>query len=195
LSNNPNSQSSLSTIALLNNDVYTLWADGPFNNGEVYYRNSDDGGASFGNIINLSNDTGDSVRPKIVTSDSNVFIIWQNRATVDNVFFKRSIDRGASFSDTINLSNNQGNSTNPEFSVNNSSSVYIVWQNQAGNNKTHDIFLKRSGGASFGDIINLSNNTGYSTDPDIASTNDGSTYVVWTDNFMGRSKVFFRAIG
>jgi hypothetical protein len=195
LSNNPNSQSSLSTIALLNNDVYTLWADGPFNNGEVYYRNSDDGGASFGNIINLSNDTGDSVRPKIVTSDSNVFIIWQNRATVDNVFFKRSIDRGASFSDTINLSKNQGNSTNPEFSVNNSSSVYIVWQNQAGNNKTHDIFLKRSGGASFGDIINLSNNTGYSTDPDIASTNDGSTYVVWTDNFMGRSKVFFRAIG
>ena len=195
LSNNPNSQSSLPTIALLNNDVYTLWADGPFNNGEVYYRNSDDGGVSFGDIINLSNDTGDSIRPKIVTSDSNVFIIWQNRATVDNVFFKRSIDGGVSFSDTINLSNSQGNSTNPEFSVNNSSSVYTVWQNQAGNNKTHDIFLKRSDGASFGNIINLSNNTGYSTDPDIASTNDGSTYVVWTDNFMGRSKVFFRAIG
>ena len=52
LSNNPNSQSSLPTIALLNNDVYTLWADGPFNNGEVYYRNSDDGGVSFGDIIN-----------------------------------------------------------------------------------------------------------------------------------------------
>jgi hypothetical protein len=197
LSNNPNSRSSLPTIALLDNDVYTAWSDGPFNNGEVYYRNSDDGGASFGNIINLSNDTGDSIRAEIAVSDSNVFIVWQNQATVDNVFFKRSTDGGASFDDTINLSNSQGNSTNPEFSVNGSSSVYAVWQNQARNNKTHDIFLKRStdGGASFGNIINLSNKTGYSTDPDIASANDGSAYIVWTDDYKGRSKVFFRVIG
>jgi hypothetical protein len=196
LSNNPNSRSSLPTIALLDNGVYTSWTDGPFNNGEVYYRNSEDGGASFGNIINLSNDTGDSIRPEIAVSDSNVFIVWQNQATVDNVFFKRSTDGGASFGGTINLSNSQGNSTNPEFSMNNSSSVYTVWQNQAPNNKTHDIFLKRStdGGASFGNMINLSNDIGYSTDPHIASANDGSSYIVWTDNFEGRSKVFFRGI-
>ena len=196
LSNNPNSRSSLPNIALLDNGVYTSWTDGPFNNGEVYYRNSEDGGASFGDIINLSNDTGDSIRPEIAVSDSNVFIVWQNQATVDNVFFKRSTDGGASFGGTINLSNSQGNSTNPEFSVNNSSSLYTVWQNQARNNKTHDIFLKRStdGGASFGNMINLSNDIGYSTDPHIASANDGSSYIVWTDNFEGRSKVFFRGI-
>ena len=75
--------------------------------------------------------------------------------------------------------------------------AYTVWQNQASNNKTYDIFFKRSidGGASFGDTINLSNDTGDSTDPDIASSNDGSVYIVWTDNYKGRSKVFFRVIG
>jgi len=198
LSNNPNSQSSLPTLALLDNNVYTAWSDGPFNNGEVHYRNSADGGASFGDTINLSNDTGDSIRPEIAVSGSNVFIVWQNQATkVDNVFFKRSTDGGASFGDTINLSNNQGDSTNPEFSVNNSSSIYTVWQNQASNNKTYDIFFKRStdGGASFGDTINLSNNQGISTDPDIALSNHGGAYVVWTDNYNERSKVFFREIG
>jgi hypothetical protein len=122
----------------------------------------------------LSNVTGDSIRPEIAVSDSNVFIVWQNQATVDNVFFKRSTDGGASFDDTINLSNSQGNSTNPEFSVDNSSSIYTVWQNQGHNNKTHEIILKRSidGGASFGNMINLSNDIGYSTDPDIASTKE-----------------------
>jgi hypothetical protein len=198
LSNNPNSQTSLPTIALLDNDVYTVWSDGPFNNGEVYYMNSADGGASFGDTINLSNDTGDSIRPEIAVSDSNVFIAWQNQAMKgDNVFFKRSTDSGASFGDTLNLSNNQGNSTNPEFSVNSSSSIYTVWQNQASNNKTHDIFFKRStdSGASFGDTLNLSNNPGDSIDPDITSANDGSAYIVWTDNYKGRSKVFFRVLG
>jgi hypothetical protein len=197
LSNNPNSQSSLPSIVLLNNYVYTSWADGPFNNGEVFYRNSDDSGTSFGNIINLSNDTGDSIRPEIAVSEPNVFIVWQSgESKIDNIFFKRSTDGGASFGDTINLSNNKGNSMNPEFSVNSSSNVYAVWQNQAGNNKTHDIFLKRStdGGASFGSIVNLSNDIGYSTDPDIASANDASAYIVWRDNFEGRSKVFFRAV-
>src|SRR5215217_7560472 len=144
LSNNPNSQSSLPTLALLDNNVYTAWSDGPFNNGEVHYRNSADGGASFGDTINLSNDTGDSIRPEIAVSGSNVFIVWQNQATkVDNVFFKRSTDGGASFGDTINLSNNQG----------------------------------------------------ISTDPDIALSNHGGAYVVWTDNYNERSKVFFREIG
>ena len=146
---------------------------------------------TLGDITNLSANAIDAHDPQVFVSGSNVYAFWIDFITGnDDMYFKRSIDRGASFSDTINLSNSQGNSTNPKFSVNNSSNVYTVWQNQAGNNKTHDIYLKRSidGGANFG-------NTGYSTDPDIASINDGSTYVVWTDNFMGRSKVFFRAIG
>ncbi len=198
LSSNPNSRSSLPNIEVLENNIYTAWSDGPFNNGEVNYRRSTDGGASFGDIINLSNNTGDSIRPEITVSDSNIFIVWQNQATKgDNVFFKRSTDGGASFDNTINLSNRRGDSTNPEISVNDSSSVYTVWQNQDINNKTHDIFFRESTdrGASFGNVINLSNNTGDSTNPDIASTNDGTAYIVWTENIKGKSKVFFSVLG
>ena len=194
MSSNPNSRSSLPNIEVLENNIYTAWSDGPFNNGEVNYRRSTDGGASFGDIINLSNNTGDSIRPEITVSDSNVFIVWQNQANKgDNVFFKRSTDSGASFDNTINLSNRRGDSTNPEISVNKSSSVYTVWQNQDINNKTHDIFFRESTdrGATFGNVINLSNNQGDSTNPDIASTNDGTAYIVWTDNIKGKSKVFF----
>jgi len=74
------------------------------------------------------------------------------------------------------------------------SNVYVIWIDFVTGND--GIYFKRStdGGASFGNIINLSNDIGYSTDPDIASSNNGSAYIVWTDNFMGKSKVFFRVI-
>ena len=159
LSNSFNTHSTLPSLTLLNENVYTAWTEGPFNDGEVYYRRSTDGGASFGETVNLSNDTGNSGRPELRVSAPNLFIVWQNQAVKgDDIFFKRSTNGGASFGDTINISNNKGNSMEPEFSVTNASNVFIVWQNQASNSKPNGILLKNStdGGASFGDAINLS---------------------------------------
>jgi hypothetical protein len=197
LSNSPNNHSTLPSMALLDENVYTAWSDGPLNKGEVNYRRSTDGGASFGDTINLSNNTGDSVRPEISISALNVFIVWQNQVTKgDDIFFKRSTDGGASFGDTINVSNKGGNSMKPEITVTNASSVFIVWQNQASNSKASDIFFKRGtdGGASFGDTLNLSNNAGDSTDPDIASSHDGRVFAVWTDDTNGKKQVFFTLV-
>jgi hypothetical protein len=182
---------------LLNENVYTAWTEGPFNDGEVYYRRSTDGGASFDETVNLSNDTGDSVRPELRVSAPNLFIVWQNQAVKgDDIYFKGSTDGGASFGDTINISNNKGNSMEPEFSVTNATNVFIVWQNQASNSKPNDILLKNStdGGASFGDAINLSGTIGNSTEPDIASSNDGEVFAVWTDDTNGEKQVLFRSV-
>ena len=157
LSNSFNTQSTLPSLTLLNENVYTAWTEGPFNDGEVYYRRSTDGGASFDETVNLSNDTRDSVRPELRVFAPNLFIVWQNQAVKgDDIYFKGSSDGGASFGDTINISSNKGNSMEPEFSVTNASNIFIVWQNQASNSKPNDILLKNStdGGASFGDATN-----------------------------------------
>jgi hypothetical protein len=184
LSNSFNTHSTLPSLTLLND-------------GEIYYRRSTDGGASFDETVNLSNDTGDSVRPELRVSAPNLFIVWQNQAVKgDDIYFKGSTDGGASFGDTINISNNKGNSMEPEFSVTNASNVFIVWQNQASNSKPNDILLKNStdGGASFGDAINLSGTIGNSTEPDIASSNDGEVFAVWTDDTNGEKQVLFRSV-
>ncbi|MGA7369069.1 MAG: hypothetical protein WBX01_08065 [Nitrososphaeraceae archaeon] len=47
-------------------------------------------------------------------------------------------------------------------------------------------------GASFGDTINLSNNAGDSTDPDIASSSNKSIYVVWRDDSAGTEQMLFQ---
>lgn len=84
----------------------------------------------------------------------------------------------------------------PEFSVTNASNVFLVWQNQASNSKPNDILLKNStdGGASFGDAINLSSTIGNSTEPDIASSNDGEVFAVWTDDTNGKKQVLFTSV-
>jgi hypothetical protein len=197
LSDSFNTQSTLPSLTLLNENVYTAWTEGPFNGGEVYYRRSTDGGASFDETVNLSNDTRDSVRPELRVSAPNLFIVWQNQAVKgDDIYFKGSTDGGASFGDTINISNNKGNSMEPEFSVTNTSNVFIVWQNQASNSKPNDILLKNStdGGATFGDVINLSSTIGNSTEPDIASSNDGEVFAVWTDDTNGEKQVLFTSV-
>jgi hypothetical protein len=153
---------------------------------------------SLGNIKDLSTDATDAHDPQVLVCGSNIYAIWVDFVTGnDDIYFKRSIDRGASFGDTINLSNNPGDSYNFKVSLS-GDYMYIVWQDETLSiNGTDDVFFKRStdGGASFGDTINLSNNPGDSTDPDITSANDGSAYIVWTDNYKGRSKVFFRVLG
>jgi hypothetical protein len=64
-------------------------SDGPFNNGEVIYRRSTDNGVSFSDIINLSNNTGDSISPDIVsTNDGIIYVVWTDNANGrSKVFF------------------------------------------------------------------------------------------------------------
>ena len=90
--------------------------------GDIYFRTSTDGGATFSSTtINLSNSAGSSVDPKIATvSGNNVYVVWSNFITPGNfdILFKKSTDGGASFSDTpINLSNNTRSSSTPEIAA------------------------------------------------------------------------------
>ena len=102
----------------------------------------------------------------------------------------------SSFGDTINISNNKGNSMEPEFSVTNASNVFIVWQNQASNSKPNDILLKNSadGGATFWRCYKLKQTIGNSTEPDIASSNDGGVFAIWTDDTNGKKQVLFTSL-
>lgn len=88
-----------------------------------------------------------------------------------DVSFRTSTDGGATFGSTTNLSNNAGNSAFPAIAAS-GNNVYVVWHDDTlGNN---EILYKKStdGGANFGDITNLSNNAGSSSNPAMAVGNN-----------------------
>jgi hypothetical protein len=148
--------------------------------------------------VNISNNTGNSYLPKIVTSENrdqiytdSIYILWTDNTTGNgDIYFKRSADNGTSFGNIENLSNSTGNSTDAQIAIN-QNNVYVVWtDNTTGNG---DIYFKRSAdnGTSFGNIENLSNDIGNSYGPRIVISGS-NVYVVWTDNTTGNGDIYFK---
>ena len=78
-----------------------------------------DGGSTFEDTVNLSNNKGTSSSPIIYTStttaaNNDLYVLWSDNSTGNfDVLYKRSIDGGYTFEDTVNLSNNKGISSSP----------------------------------------------------------------------------------
>ena len=186
LSNLP--EGSTPEIALYKNNVYLVWQEDFPGPDEIFYRRSIDGGATFGPVVNLSINDGGSESPNISATKNTVHVVWR---TNSDILYRRSIDGGATFGPVINLSNNQGSSSSPALAADHNN-VYLVWEDTTGSvpdefNSVHpDIFYRRStsAGATFGNVINLSNNSGDSDDPDI-SADGNDVYVAWIDNTPG----------
>jgi hypothetical protein len=94
LSNNEG-PSSNQQIAVSNNEVYVTWVDHTLDYDEILFRGSNDYGASFGRVINLSNGTGISVDQHIVVTDETMYIVWKefgDESHEDGIYVIRRID-------------------------------------------------------------------------------------------------------
>ena len=166
INKNENQNNATYTIG---NKTLVVWQDNSTGNNEIYLRVSTDGGNTFGNTTNLSNNTGNSEFPKIDSVGKKIIIVWQDNSTGNNeIYLRKSKNAGATFSSKKILSNNTGNSEFPQIDTIGNKTL-VVWQdNSTGNN---EIYLRVStdGGNTFGNTTNLSNNTGNSEFPKIDS--------------------------
>jgi hypothetical protein len=175
-------------IAVSANNVYVVWeeriAQGSV---DIFFRRSTDGGATFGDTTNLSDNAVASLFPGIAVSGNNVYVVWRDGSEIS---YRRSTDGGVSFSPTDNLSINAGFSGASAIAAA-GSNVYVVWtDNTSGNSET---MYRRStdSGISFSPTDNLSNNAGFSEDPAISAFGDNA-YVVWSDDSPGNSDILFK---
>src|SRR5678815_1452751 len=85
----------------------------------ISFISSSDGGRTFGDVLNLSNNAGKSSFPKVSAFENNVYVAWnldrEDAASTmhgnrDGVFFTKSTDNGNSFSKEtgLNLGENPG---------------------------------------------------------------------------------------
>ena len=178
LSNTPGHSRS-PVVAVLGDHIHIMWVDGTPGNADVFYRRSTDGGATFGDIVNLSN-TPEGSTPRFAVSGSNVYLIWQEDFPgPDEIFYRRSVDGGATFGPTENLSNNSGGSEDPAIAVFDNS-VYVVWRDTTPGNFEIVYRFSNDGGSTFEPTENLSNNSGRSQAPAIAVSDD-KVHIVWRD--------------
>lgn len=144
---------------------------------------------SNSNIINLTNNNQDSIYGQIAAFDNNVYVVWQESVTETlpehnyDIFFIKSEDKGRSFSNSTNLSYNIEYSERPQITVFINGDIFIVWADKVKDNNNKQIMFTKSedNGTTFSKIINLSNNSKNSDNPEISSFNE-NVYVIWQES-------------
>ena len=180
-------------LVVSGSNVYVVWEDFTPGNWEILFKASNDSGATFRNTVNLSNDRGESARPRIAVSGSNVYVAWQEFTSRSyDIFFRASNDNGMTFGSAVKLNKDAIQLSDPKRSdpphiAVYGKSVYVTWVDSDG------ILLRASNdsGASFGDAVNLSNSapsTWTFLRPHLAVSNN-NVYVVWVDS----RDIIFRA--
>ena len=179
-------------VAAWNDNVYVLWQDSipsDSRNYDIFIKNSADNGTTFGQPVNLSNNTGFSEHPQLAVYGNNVYAVWaDNTSGNKQVLFSRSVDDGGSFDDIKSLSNNTSDSLNQEIAAF-GDKVYVVWVDQENDNTSVLLRASIDGGATFGKTINISNNANEQTFPKIA-TSGNKVYITWNvadDSLVGRN--------
>lgn len=98
-------------IAISGENVYIVWFSDknmPNNNSEVFFRASNNGGATFGDKINLSNTTtADSTDAEIAADGDEVMVTWwEGNQTSNEPVFRASVDNGLTFGPLLKLGTN-----------------------------------------------------------------------------------------
>ncbi|HZB16569.1 MAG TPA: sialidase family protein, partial [Nitrososphaeraceae archaeon] len=108
-------------ISVEGNNVYVVWLDETPGNNEIFFARSTDGGLTFTDPENISENTETSGSPQISSEGNNVYVVWidasPNLVQFD-IFFATSSDGGLTFSEPENISENTGSSINPQISSN-----------------------------------------------------------------------------
>lgn len=95
-------------VAISGDNVYVAWPTNDTNSGEVMFRASADGGATFGDKINLSDSPdSNSTRVEINSNADNVIVTWwETNQTDDTPVIRVSNDNGQTFGPLIRLATN-----------------------------------------------------------------------------------------
>jgi hypothetical protein len=201
-------------VASSGENVYIVWQENPPSgfssqrdgliNYEIFIKKSVDGGQTFGDEINLSNNPGFSEHPQIAASANNVYVAWIDNSPLvgsssqaeDNkkIMFKKSTDAGNTFGETITLSDVQAaDSSNLEMAAA-GDNVYAIWQvtplppqfnADQDDVQSAGIFLATSSdnGETFQEAKSLSDNV-LKSYPKVAAY-QSKVYVIWNVGIIG----------
>lgn len=180
-----------SNIATVGSTVHVVWFDSRDGDTEIYYKRSTDDGLTWGADTRLSNATGLSEFPSIVTSGPDLHVFWADgRHGPEEIYYIRSTDGGASWGAEIRLTNDASYAGYPSAATT-GTMVQVAWEDDRDGNL--EIYHKSSvdGGANWGPDVRLTNSTGNSENPSI-SIAASLVQLVWNDDRDGNNETYYK---
>ena len=188
--------SGFAQIAVNGNNLYVVWHDGTDTPGsrEIFIAKSTDGGETFGEPKNISNNNGFSLLPQIAVNGDNVYVVWNDDTDgFDEIFIAKSTDGGETFSTPENisegnLSNNASFSYQPSIAVNDDN-VYVVWHEDPLGKRIIFVAKSNDGGETFGEPENISDKFDFSSKSAIAIEGN-NVFVAWMVDIPNNNDLF-----
>jgi hypothetical protein len=175
-------------------NVHVVWQDDTPGNYEIYYKNSQDGGASWTASQRITWTSGTSQAPTIaVDSGNNLHLLWYDYTPGNyEIFYKKSTNGGATWSPSQRLTWNSGWSGLPDVVVDSSGRVHVVWYDETPGNT--ELFYKQSpdGGDTWLSTQRLTWTSGFSQAPAVAVNPSGDLHLLWWDNTPGNAEIFYK---
>ena len=123
-------------------NIHLVWCDSTPGNYEIYYKKSQDGGATW-STKRLTWNSGCSRRPVIATDSSgNIHVVWYDTTPGNaEIYYKKSQDGGATWSKIKRLTWNSGGSYESARVKDSSGNIHVVWDDNTPGN--YEIYYKK----------------------------------------------------
>lgn len=163
---------------------------------DIYYKKLDNQGRGLTPTIRVSFDPNQSWNPSVaIDPHDNVHIVWyDNRDGNYEVYYRNLDNNGNPLSNEIRLTSSNGDSKQPRIAVDRQSNLHITWQDNRDGNI--EVYYKKldNNGTSLTPDIRITNSTGSSESPTIATDLDGNVHLTWSDNREGNNEVYYKKL-
>ncbi|UCD18819.1 MAG: T9SS type A sorting domain-containing protein [candidate division WOR-3 bacterium] len=181
-------------VAAHEDTVHVVWYDNRDGNYEIYYKRSEDGGATWGADMRLTNDPGLSCMPSVAVSGSEVHVVWEDDRTQDpEVYHKRSTDGGVTWGSDVLVTTVAGSQGMPSVAVF-GGGIHVTWTDVTlmGNSEIY-YGCSTDVGTTWGTPFRISNATGFSTSSSIAA-HESDIHIAWHDSRFGwwNNEIYYR---
>lgn len=168
------------SVAVSGQVVHVVWADDRNGNFEVYYKVSGDNGATWGSDVRLTNSSGRSGGPSIVSTPQATHVVWNDDRDGNlEIYYKRGDGGGTTWDSEKRLTSTNERSVSPCLAIS-GNNVHLVWVEDIAINYKRSV----DNGNTWGAEQQLSQPSEYmefSQLPSIA-VSDTDVHVVWMDN-------------
>lgn len=181
------------SVAADGNELHVVWYDlAGSNNDEIFHKRSTDGGLTWEDDIQLTNNPAQSWNPAVAVNGPVVHVVWLDTRDNYEIYYKRSVDAGVTWSEDTQLTNNPAYSDFPSVAVS-GQNVHLVWYDFRDGGTTGEIYYKQStdGGLTWGADTRLTNDPAYSRAPCIAVAGQ-NIHVVWEDERNINRQVYYK---
>jgi hypothetical protein len=129
-------------VSVSGDNVYVVWSNGTNEKTDIYFSKSIDGGESFTDPENLSDNKGHSDGVRIAVSGDRVYVVWSDDTSGNHdIYFRQSLNNGTDFGNITDLSVSGVESTNPQISTF-QDSVSIAWVDRRSSDNENVVFTR-----------------------------------------------------